>query len=347
MSLQKQFIKFDENIRLTWQDDKIRKIREKDESIKENIRKKFKEKGYSVQEFFKQGSYATKTTIIPLDDDYDIDVAVVINSKDAPDDPTDPKKVLRDVLKDRNLKEPKIKLPCVTAQYYKSGEKNFHLDYPIYKKDELNRYYLAVGKEFSSKEIKKWDDSDPKGITDWLNDRDDFNSDEAYSQYKRIIKYIKRWRDFKISGTEKKKVYSIGLSIMIRESFIESISYDGDIKDIESIIKTLSGILNGSYFTFTSYNKDNNPQYDITVKLPKVPYRDVFEKHGKSIGTLVYNKLTKFKNKLEEVIKEEKLKKQCEILAEKVFGGDFPIPKDDTGNKKFKEAGYIRSPQGA
>jgi hypothetical protein len=43
------------------------------------------------------------------------------------------------------------------------------------------------------------------------------------------------------------------------------------------------------------------------------------------------------------------LKKQCEILANDIFGKDFPIPEDnqESGNRKFKEAGFIASPQGA
>ena len=131
MSLQNQFIEFEGKIRITRQDDRLKKIRDKDEEIREEIRDKFKENGYPIQDFFLQGSYATTTTIIPVDgEDYDIDVAVVINADNAPEDATEPKKTLRDILVSRNLKEEKIKMPCVTAQYYKSGEKNFHLDYP-------------------------------------------------------------------------------------------------------------------------------------------------------------------------------------------------------------------------
>ena len=193
MSLQTQFIKFEEKIRLTWQDSRLKKIREKDESIRSDIREAFKKEGYPVIEFFQQGSYATKTTIVPLNEDYDIDVGVVVDEDKAPDNPVEIKKKLKKVFENRNFKNPKIKLPCVTAQYYKRDEPHFHIDYPVYKKDSNNNYFIAIGKEHSGEDIRKWDESDPKGLIDWLNDNTAFNSDDkSYSQYKRIIKYLKR-----------------------------------------------------------------------------------------------------------------------------------------------------------
>jgi hypothetical protein len=159
-----------------------------------DIKLAFKEKGYPVLYFFQQGSYATQTCIEPLNegDDYDIDVGVVISKSTAPDNPVDVKKTLRDVLKDRNLKNPKIKMPCVTAQYYNQGEKRFHLDYPIYSKTDADSFYLAIGKENSSDETRKWEKGDPKGLINWLNDQSSFSDEEYYAQYKRLVRYLKR-----------------------------------------------------------------------------------------------------------------------------------------------------------
>jgi len=344
MSLQTQFNKFNETISLSWQDEKIKNIREKNDSILEDIKKKFKEEGYPLIASFKQGSYMTNTTIEPFDKEYDIDVGIVIDNDKAPENPVDTKKTLRDVLLTRNFKEPKIKKPCVTAQYFKAGEKSFHLDYPIYKKDKFNTYYLAVGKEHSSSDDWKWEESDPKGLIEWLNDIDSFSSNEAYQQYKRLIRYMKRWRDFCITGTEKKKIYSIGLAIMIKESFAMSISNDGDINDIIALLNTVKN-MKRKYFTCVDYI---NKKYDVKVNLPVKPYRDVFDKHGSTVGTLFYNKLEKLQLNIDVVNKEDSLIKKCEILKDNCFGDDFPVPdKEDNGTKTFKEAGYISSPQGA
>jgi hypothetical protein len=350
MSLQNQFSKFEEKIRLTWSDAKLKELREKDESIQGDIRSAFKEKGYPVVDFFPQGSYATQTCIEPIneEDDYDIDVGVVIDADKAPNNPVDVKKTLRDVLTKRNLKNPKIKMPCVTAQYYKEGEKRFHLDYPIYKKNQ-STYFLAVGKEFSDESSRKWEYADPKGLINWVNDKSKFSSEENFIQYKRLIRYMKRWRDFCITGTERKQVYSIALTVMIRESFQVDISTDGEFNDLESLRKTVSSILSRSYFIFKEYDNNNISQYEVVANLPVIPNRNIFNKHGRTLGTFLRNKFLSLKEDLDKVSRESNLKKQCEILANKVFGDDFPIPEDcnKSVNQKFKESGFIASPQGA
>jgi hypothetical protein len=104
-----------------------------------------------------------------------------------------------------------------------------------------------------------------------------------------------------------------------------------------------------TYFTFTNNDPQGNPQYEIRVNLPKQPYRDIFTKHGKTVGTIIQKRLTSLKNRIETVIAGASLKKQCEILANNVFGDDFPIPENDKNNdnKNFKESGFVASPQGA
>jgi predicted nucleotidyltransferase len=322
MGLQKQFAEFNDKIRLTWKDDKLKKIREKDESIQVDIRTAFKEAGHPVVEFFQQGSYATQTCIEPINDgdDYDIDVGIVIDKENAPDDPVEAKKTLRDVLAARNLKDPKIKKPCVTAQYYKADEKNFHLDYPLYSKNASGAYSLAIGKEYASAEEKKWEPGDPKGLIDWVNDKSRFNNDDdLFAQYKRLIRYLKRWRDFSFSSSDRKNIYSIGLSVMIRQSFQGSISTDGDCDDLESLRKTVTSILNNGYFRQTGYDANNKPKYEIVVNLPVEPGRDIFNKHGSTLGTTLYNKFSILKENLNKVKLEKEPKKQCELLADSVF----------------------------
>jgi hypothetical protein len=350
MGLQAYFKEFEDNIRLTWSDEKLKTIREKDTSIQSDIKLAFKEKGYPVRYFFQQGSYATQTCIEPLNegDDYDIDVGIVISKSTAPDNPVDVKKTLRDVLKDRNLKNPKIKMPCVTAQYYNQGEKRFHLDYPIYSETDTGSFSLAIGKENSSDETCKWEKGDPKGLIEWLNDQSSFSDEDYYAQYKRLVRYLKRWRDYSFSAADRKKVYSIGLTVMLKEAFKGNISTDGENNDLECLLNTMKAILNDGYFKQVGYDEEYNPQYEICVTLPVEPWRDIFTKHGKTLGTSMYNKFKILIDNLEKVRLEQSLEKQCKILADNVFGSDFPIPKNDRSeNIRFKEPGFIASPQGA
>lgn len=344
MSLQNQFSDFDTKIKITREDDRMRSIREKDDSIREQIKQAFKDAGLSSPEFFQQGSYSTQTSIEPLNGDYDIDVGIAIDAAGCPDDPVEAKKVVRDVLKGRNLKDPKIKMPCVTAQYVKEGEKHFHIDYALYKKSD-ETYSLGIGKEHSANESRKWEDADPKGLINWVNGKTEFSSDEEHKQYKRLIRFLKRWRDFVFSDGNRKKIYSVGINIMVRRSVVTAISQDGDISDFEALRKTVVKILDsGDYFQSTSNGTETS--YVVKVRMPVKPYSDVFRKHGAGVGTEFHTKLSNLRSLLDRVATESSVKTQSELLAKEAFGDDFPIP-DGDGNRKFKEAGYVSSPQGA
>ncbi len=355
MSLQKKFNMFDEEIRITWQDDKMKEIREKNKGIEKDIKSKFKEVGYPVVEVFNQGSYATNMSIIPHEDeDYDIDRGIVIDADKAPEDPREAKKVLRDVLVSRNLKDPKIKKPCVTAQYYEKGEEKFHIDYPIYKKDSQGRYFLAVGKEHSGEDNREWEEVEIRELIDWLDGRDEidgFDSDEEEGerqQYKRLVRYMKSWRDNVFTGTEIKHIYSVGLTVMVKEQLQSSIDWEGDVSDIDALYNTVCKVLdNGVYFSESGWDVNFNKKYNIVVELPKLSHSDIFRKHGTGVGTTFRNKLQILKEDLENIISEDSLQKQCEILRDKVFGDKFPVVEDKTENKKFDSAGYVSSPQGA
>lgn len=354
MSLQRKFEKFNENIRVTWQDDKMKEIRDKNTSIETDIKNKFKDEGYTVQEIFNQGSYASNTAIIPLEEeDYDIDKGVVIKEENAPEDPKEPKKKLKEVLVSRNLKNPKIKTPCVTAQYYKDGEKKFHIDYPIYKVDSYGKYFLAIGKETSNDDNTEWQEVEIKEFIKWVDakngiEAENLDIDERH-QYKRLVRYMKKWRNNKFSKNDRKKIYSIAITVMIKEQFKSSISSDGEVDDLSSLLDTILKILNHSYFIFVGYDKILNEKYDLKVYLPKNPYGDIFNKHGITVGTLFRNKLEQLKEDLEKVKNTESLEEQCSLLS-KIFGEEFPLveTKDNSNNtKSFAESGYVSSPQGA
>ncbi|MGL6169465.1 MAG: cyclic GMP-AMP synthase DncV-like nucleotidyltransferase [Fusobacteriaceae bacterium] len=354
MSLQIKFEKFNENIRITWQDEKMQEIREKNESIETDIKKKFKDEGYPIQEIFNQGSYASNTTILPLDEeDYDIDKGIVIKEEHAPEDPKEPKKKLKDVLVNRNLKDPKLKVPCVTAQYYKQGNKKFHIDYPIYKIDSDGKYFLAIAKETSNEDNTEWQEVEIKELIKWVDGKNGKESEnlntEDRKQYKRLVRYMKKWRNHNFSESNRKNIYSIGLTVMIKEQFSASITSDGVTNDLDSLYDTILNILNHSYFSFVEYDKNSKAKYDLNVYLPKKPHSDIFNKHGITVGTLFRNKLLQLKTELEKVKIYDSLKDKCSLLN-KIFGVEFPLVEEKNNSnsaKSFSEYGYVSSPQGA
>ena len=65
MGIQTYFDKFHDKIKLTREDDAYRKARERDDSIKKEVKSEFKEAGYLVVDDFIQGSLKTHTGVVP------------------------------------------------------------------------------------------------------------------------------------------------------------------------------------------------------------------------------------------------------------------------------------------
>lgn len=345
MGIQTHFNKFHDNIKLGRKDDAYKKARERDDSIKAEVKTAFRKASYPVVDDFIQGSLKTHTGIVPISGDYDIDRALVIDNGLAPENPVTPKKKALDVLETRGFKNAKIKKPCVTADY---ASDNVHIDFIIYKQSG-NQYYLAVGKQNSDENNREWSAADPHGLIDWINDGSRYNEDDAKNvldQFRRLVRYLKRWRDVQFSETVGAKVYSIGLTVMIKKQLQESFSTEGASQDLQALRKTVEAILSASYFT-----EEQTGRYRVHVNLPAKPWRDIF--HGSSLdtGTQLYNKLKCLKEKLVEAEELSDERKQCEILN-KLFGDDFEVPDppkggSNTEKEKYSSAGIVTSSVGA
>ena len=175
MGIQTHFDKFHDKIKLGREDDAYSKVRDRDDSIKAEVKTAFSEADYPVVADFIQGSLMTHTGIVPISGDYDIDRALVIDEEKASDNPVAPKEKALDVLEDRGFKNAKIKKPCVTADY---ASDNVHLDFIVYKRSG-NQHYLAVGKKNSDEHNREWSAADPLGLIAWIDDDSDYDKDDA------------------------------------------------------------------------------------------------------------------------------------------------------------------------
>ena len=345
MGIQTHFDKFHDRIKLGREDDGYKKARERDDSIKKEVKSEFKEAGYPVVDDFIQGSLKTHTGIVPISGDHDIDRALVIDEDTAPENPVTPKKKVLDVLEDRGFKNAKIKMPCVTADY---ASDNIHIDFIIYKRwgDE---YYLAVGKKNSDEDNREWSPTDPHSLIDWMNDDTRYDEDDAkdvLAQFRRLVRYLKRWRDVQFSATVAAKIYSIGLTVMVKTEFISSFSTEGARQDLQALISTVEAILDADYF-----EEEETDRYRVRVDLPVEPGRDIFDGSSVGTGTQLYNKLKRLKEKLAEVEESSDERKQCEILNE-LFGDDFEVPdpperSSKTDRAKYSSAGTVTASIGA
>lgn len=136
-----------------------------------------------------QGSMAMHITNQPRNgDDYDIDHALIFDSKAIPsDNPLEIKKIIANALKeiagDKFKYPPEVRTNAVTI-WYESG---YHIDFAIYKKESDN--YFHAGKE--------WTPRNPKAITEWFDEcnksKSPKNGKVSDNQLKRIVRLIKFW----------------------------------------------------------------------------------------------------------------------------------------------------------
>lgn len=343
MSLQNRFTNFHNKLKLTREDDSYRDARTKDKSILDALKVEFKSAGYPIVDTFKQGSFSTHTGIKHPVEDFDIDRALVIDADTAPDDPVEVKKLVLKVLEKRGFKNAKIKKPCVTADY---KNLNLHIDIVVYRR-RGDEYELAVGKLNSNEKNREWSLSEPKKLIEHINDSSQLigSADLKIKQFKRLVRYIKRWRDEKFGQTVGKKVFSIGLTLMLKEKFQPAISNEGKVDDLQSLRDTVSAIINGNYFHWAG-----DSQYKVNVCLPVQPYRNVFENSSIDTGTQLYNKFRTLLTKLDQALEEDSLSKQCKILQEQ-FGNDFEVPEKEHSNSAgkiaYSSAGVVGTSQGA
>ncbi len=345
MSLQNQFTEFHNKIKIS--ESKLSTLREKRDIVIEKLRDSGKLPSFEKLDL---GSYSMNTGVEPCDrgentKDYDIDVGLRfnVNTSEYEENPIELKELIDEILKDHTEYGSEIKQPCVTVKYKKDGELAYHLDLVVYayedKDDKNSQLYLSRGKKNSSKENKYWEKADPIGLKNLIIKKyegDNSEEKEKRAQYRRVIKYLKRWKDVQFSSDGNNEPPGIGITLLVYELFepseydyLESRFIANDFEALKNVVFKIKNEFR-DYYDFEKgvwYKK-------IEYKIPVEPYSNVFSKMTGAQMTRFWEKIDKLHDGLVEVSEESDLIKQCEKLA-KLLGDDFPIPKKvDTSKKK-------------
>ena len=158
-----------------------------------------------------QGSYAMNTGILPADDDYDIDVGVVFDLDEDEYDSHKLKTLIHDMLSKQHNRTVLFNRPCITVKY----ANGYHVDLVVYAKNN-GQTKIAWGKKTRSDDTG-WVVAAPKELTDWVQSVSDSADERA--QFRRCVKYLKKWKQNKFSSEGNAAPPSIGLTIQARNSF--------------------------------------------------------------------------------------------------------------------------------
>ena len=332
MILQKQFEKFNNNIRIP--ENKLSELRQKRDILLNKLKA---DNDLPSFEKFDQGSYRMKTEVEPIDKEYDLDVGLRFNvNKSDYESPLTLKKKIRDILKDHTEYGAEIKGPCVTVTYKKDGETAFHVDIVTYtyedKENKESQLYLARGKEYSNEENIYWEEADPLGLIDKIENE---YSDKDKEQYKRLIRYLKRWKNLNFNASGNSEVPGIGITLLACNLFTASKEYDYleekyNYNDLDALIDLIMKIRNK--FTKKYDTENNELKYSIYLLLPVQPYTDVFSKMTLNQTDNLKKKFDKLYDELIIVREESDTIEQCKMLK-KIFGDDFEVPEKKEESK--------------
>lgn len=314
-AVQKHFEDFHTNIKLDNDDEKA-KLREKRETLLKALRTNL---GNDVPSFenFNQGSYSMHTGVVPLDLNYDIDVGLIFDcNRDKYPDPVELKKKIRDAL-NSNGRTVLIRHPCVTVNYIRDGEPAYHVDLAIYSKRDDGLLDLAKGKENSGDDFRIWETSDPKKLTELICTA--FKDPNELAQYRRCIRYIKRWRNvqFQNGGAP----LSIALTVAAKEWFRSRFETSGKPADLLALLDWVKAMLS----RFEYYTNDDGLHERLKVMMPVTPYSDLMAGMTKGQMATFKAKLESLRDALSDAYDEDLPEDACKLLK-KQFGDDFKVP---------------------
>ena len=318
-NLQTQFIKFHNTIKLDFDDSQS--LRDKRELIVENLRdglKKLIPTYTPTFTPFNQGSYHLATGVYPLPgEDFDIDVGVIFNFSKSTNKPVQVKEWVYNALifPGRTVE---IKRPCVRVQYHQYGAKSFHVDLAIYSSDKDYfgnvTTHLAKGLPNSSDDKKVWEISEPSRLKEILKSKWADGADR--DQFRRVIRYLKRWKDYNFSSVGAERPTGIALTACTYNLFcpqktLSFVTYTPQYDDL----RALQTVVNGMVGMFFWYNR-------ISVNLPVAPGNDLFAKMTDNQMLTLKTKLISLSNALSSASADQSTYNACATLR-KVFGSDF------------------------
>ncbi|MBI5205520.1 MAG: hypothetical protein HZA11_11435 [Nitrospirae bacterium] len=266
----------------------------------------------NVPKFHGQGSYMMRTTVNPLNGEFDIDDGVYLQNLSTDRSKWDaPEKVHGWIVAatDGHTNEKPIdKNRCVRVRY----ANNYHIDLPIYCMDRDTPYLAEKGKE-------GWHISDPKALIVWFNSTIKSHGDHG-DQLKRIIRYFKAWADFQEQNSAEKMPSGVTLTVLACNNF----EFSAD-RDDASLVGTARKIL-------------STLEFSKTIMRPVNPYDDL----GKD---LTLKQMDNFMQKLKtlrdeggQAIKETDKSKASKKWI-KLLGDRFPNhepSEDDKTSKAMK-----------
>lgn len=304
--LQRLFERFHRAIKLDENDERL-KLRTKREVLLRTLREKLAAHSLAFDSF-NQGSYAMRTGVVPKDGNYDIDIGLIFDcTKERFPNPVELKSLVFDALAG-SRRRVAIRRACVTVTYGRFEVPEYHVDLAIYVRASDGSLLLAKGRKNSAPENCEWMPAAPFELTQYVLSK--FSGTEQ-AQYRRCIRYLKRWRDENFSSGAP---VSIALTVAAAMWFKPKMGEDGTAVDLEAIHCLVKQMLG---------NFGNN--FDLghlAVPLPGFPKIDLLSKLTSSQMAQFKLRLNNLESALSKCYGDVSLVEAADVLASH-FGSEF------------------------
>jgi hypothetical protein len=309
-NLQGHFLRFHDAIKLGNTDENAT-LREK----RDAVLKRMRDRGL-VFVPYNQGSYAMGTGVGPVHADYDIDVGVIFTGDTRPTDPLASKKAVYEAVIGHTTSV-EWRRHCIRVQYIKSGEPTYHVDLPVYWKDRWSgALALAVGKQNSGSDQKEWQDSDPEGLVTRVTGH---LTGEDKLQFRRLIRYLKRWKDVHFPAMGNAAPVGIGITVAALNWFVASKDWNATSSAAYDDLDATFNLVNRMISAFGSGWRDNEWATRLEIRVPVKPYKDVFHR-------MTNQQMKEYKERLDALatrLGEAKRTAKADGLV-RAFGTSFP-----------------------
>jgi hypothetical protein len=336
--IQRYFEDFHNTIRLATYDEN-EQLRDKRDMLVKELRANLRGVAPPFTEF-DQGSYALRTGVVPKDGNYDIDEGLIFDCfSDQHPDPMVLKAAVRKAI-ERSGRTVRIRRACVTVEYMRDGKADYHVDLAIYaKRRDGVGLDLAIGRPDTTTVKRSWQQNDPQGLIKLMREH---HSDDKAAQMRRVIRYLKRWRDHRFEPD--KGPVSVLLTIAAYHWFAPQFEM---FSDKSQDAKALRGLIEQMLGKFISPALDVNGQayLGLQVRSPVVRFEDLLAGYSREAMVLLHARLQELRDALSGAEREPLPEKACRLL-EAQFGEEFPTPSpDETARRQRKP--YITTGQSA
>jgi hypothetical protein len=228
--------------------------------------------------------------------------------------------------------------------YQRDGEDIYHVDLAIYSNAEANadgQARIAMGKKHSDEEYRYWELSNPPGLTEKIFSR--FEGEDR-GQFRRVVRYLKRWVDHKFPSDGNAAPIGVGLTVAayywlsIEKDRDDFLSDDYTYDDFKALRRFTRQMLS----RFRSVHHDGEVAKRLVVKMPVGSENDLFEKMSNNYMGDFKDRLEALHEALSDAEQETDPHEACSAL-EKHFGDDFPVPEKNETAGKTDQAAIVSS----